>query len=550
MAGKMTNMCPQRSVRAWTILAAVAIGCWAAAAWAERPGWQRDEVNWRVTGGSIKAVHYPVSQPLPLLSRQGGRRADIEHKQIVPARSAVGEMSLVLESAPGPIVATLIDSPPVSGFVPWIVVTVTDERLEDLEFEAVPQTSVVGNYPAIVNPQTDYIIGIFDTGASAHVMGYAGASRAGLFYGYPVLLTSNIITVAGVIGTVDALVSMPLGLFIDGLGALEPDGLLLNTSGMVGETNVAIVVGDDPGGMPDLPTAIGTPLSVYFTTVINNEQQITVTRDSEEFTGPDVRIYEHEDPRIPTYPNIIPLELRPLGGQNVQYVPSMDDLFEFPPMSPSIIVGNSSQSLFFVHSVDLKEGDKSAIDKNRFMLDTGAQVSVVGSRIAARLALNIANPEFEVEIQDVTGETVMAPGYYIDSLEIPALGEWLSFTNVPVVLLNVYSPEGGTLDGIIGMNLFSRFNLVLRGGGLFLQDDPTLEFEPIPEPIVGDIAPEDGDRKVDYLDLTAFADAWLATPQSQNWNARADLAPPTPDELINFLDFAILAEHWLENAAP
>ena len=73
----------------------------------------------------------------------------------------------------------------------------------------------------------------------------------------------------------------------------------------------------------------------------------------------------------------------------------------------------------------------------------------------------------------------MAPGFYVDSIEIPAVGEWLTARTVPVVLLDVFSPEGGTLDGIIGTNLFVDFNLVLRGGGMFFQPDPALEFAPI-----------------------------------------------------------------------
>jgi hypothetical protein len=167
------------------------------------------------------------------------------------------------------------------------------------------------------------------------------------------------------------------------------------------------------------------------------------------------------------------------------------------------------------------------------MLDTGAQVSVVSEAIGARLGLNPNNPDFEVEIRDVTGEAAMIPGFYIDSLEIAATPEWLSFTNVPVIMLDVASPEGGTLDGIIGMNLFTEFNLELRSGGLPDYGGHRLEFEPIPP-----------------LDLAAFAAAWLATPQSPNWNPRADLAPPTPDDLINFLDFAVLAEHWGETTEP
>ncbi|MBP8305490.1 MAG: hypothetical protein KBE04_15355, partial [Phycisphaerae bacterium] len=54
-----------------------------------------------------------------------------------------------------------------------------------------------------------------------------------------------------------------------------------------------------------------------------------------------------------------------------------------------------------------------------------------------------------------------------------------AWRGMPRVLLDVFSPEGGSLDGIIGTNLFLDFNLVLRGGGLFYQDDPALEFGPI-----------------------------------------------------------------------
>ena len=203
-----------------------------------------------------------------------------------------------------------------------------------------------------------------------------------------------------------------------------------------------------------------------------------------------------------------------------------------------MIVGTAYQSVFFVASVDLYRGTHSAIDKTRFMLDTGAQVSVVGSRVGAGLGFNPAHPDFEVEIQGVTGEINTAPGFYIDEIDIPALGEWLSFTNIPVVLLDVSSPEGGTLDGIIGMNLFTDLNFTLRGGGMFLQDDPAIYYETISQ-VTGDI---NGDGVVDWLDVAALADAWLATTASPNWNANADLVG---DGIINFLDFAVLCKTGL-----
>jgi len=387
-----------------------------------------------------------------------------------------------------PALSVGVDNPPVDGFVPWIAISATKERGEELEMDAVVETSVVGQYPTGVVPQRDFMMGIFDTGASAHVIGYREAQRARVSGS---LLTSNQSTVYGVIGSVDVWVSQPLGLFVDGLGAIDAATLLADTSGMMGESNVSIIVADSPAGSPDLATAIGTPLSVYFTTSIRNDRIRTISRDGQVYSGPEVYMYEPDDPCIPAYENVIPLELRPLGGISVQYTPSLDldfdldDLFggggdtASGPASPSVIIGIGSQSLFFVASVDLYEGSRVAMDKGRFMLDTGAQVTVIGSRIAARLGLSPANAEFEVEIQDVTGEVVMAPGFYVDSIQIPALGEWFVANQVPVVLLDVFSPEGGSLDGIIGTNLFLDFNLTLRGGGLFYQDDPALEFGPI-----------------------------------------------------------------------
>jgi len=457
----------------------------AATVQAATENWQRQDVDWQAGGGRrIKGIRYPKDKPLP-------KRLDRTEGPPSRAKTTFSTTSVKM-TATAAEDEMYIESPPVDGFIPWIVVSVTKERKAELEFEADIETFVRGSFPTGVDPDTDFIIGLFDTGASAHVMGYADGVLAGVYNGG--LLTGNEIVVSGVTGSVVATVSQPLGVFIDGLSAIDPDTMTLDRSAMMGESNVAIMVGQDPGPLPDLPTAIGSPMSVYYTTLIRNDHTLTVERNGTQFTAPDIELYETGDPQAPRFTNVIPLELRPLGGISVQYIPTLDmglggldldDILgggfgsDFPPASPSIIIGNSSQSLFFVHSVDLHEGDKSAMDKDRFMLDTGAQVTVVGSRIAARLRLDPAAPEFEVEIEGVTGDVTIAPGYYIDALDIPALGQWFQAREVPVVLLDISSPEGGTLDGIIGMNLFVDFNLIVRGGGLFLEGDPTLELQRI-----------------------------------------------------------------------
>jgi hypothetical protein len=117
-----------------------------------------------------------------------------------------------------------------------------------------------------------------------------------------------------------------------------------------------------------------------------------------------------------------------------------------------------------------------------------------------------------------------------------------------MILLDISSPEGGTLDGIIGMNLFVDYNMVLRGGGLFLKGDPAIEFELIdPAEITADVAPPEGDGIVNLMDLAVFSHAWQADTSSLNWNLQCDLAPLyKPDGVIDAFDLAVFAEHWLQ----
>jgi predicted aspartyl protease len=448
-----------------------------------------------------------------------------------------------------PVYANVLDSPPIDGFVPWISVLLTDARLGDEDFYAYEINYLVGNY-LTTYPQLDYAIGLYDTGATATIMGNADSIRAGVFDNY--LDGPFTVELIGASGSIEAIVSMPLGLFIDGLSAVDlypydPNGIL-DMSSMVGEYNTSILLGPTPlPGAPDLPTAIGSPMAVYYAAHFQVDQQITVTHNGQDFTGPNTTFYPWDDPSIPTYANKITLELRPPGGV-VAYFPYIDTgTFEVVPMVPSVIMGDSMQSLFFFPVVNLAEPNHTATEQDEFMFDTGAQVTVISSTLVAQLNLNPAQSDFEVEIIDVTGSSTIVPGFYLDSIEIPAIGQNLSFSNVPVIMLDVASPEGGFLDGIIGMNLFNEYNLVFNGGGMDLQTPPYIEFEQIPYHIPADIAPLGGDGKVDYPDLADFAQAYLATPTSLNWNSKADMVS---DAIINLYDFAILGKYWGQELAP
>ncbi|MCP4453328.1 MAG: hypothetical protein GY809_17860, partial [Planctomycetes bacterium] len=365
------------------IAVALILSLFSSIALADRTQWKRDDVNWRTGQGSrIKAVHHPEGQDVP--QGRAKIRAPRRRKTSGKDARAAGRLSASTLGNAAASVSTVfgydieVNSPPVDGFVPWITVSVTNKSAGELNFEAVPRDSVVGQYPSGVDPDTDYLIGLYDTGASAHVMGYGAARQSGIYSGG--LLTGNETIISGVTGSVFASITYPLGVFIDGLHVIDTATMRVDRSGMKGQSNVSIVAGQNPGNNPDLPTAIGSPMSVYYTAVFYNDRSLTVEREGESYTAPDIRIYEHGDARIPELPNRIPLELRPLGAVSVQYIPTLDlglggglgdldDLLggigggggsDFPPASPSVVIGNGSQSLFFVHSVDLYENDKSA----------------------------------------------------------------------------------------------------------------------------------------------------------------------------------------------
>ncbi len=556
-------MCPRRSIRLYVLILTVVFFAGSVCA-KPKKGWKKSDVNIRMPGNTrIRGIYHPVDKPVPRLSDKGYGRAE------KAAKAASADQQAADTRAVG---INVIDSPPIDGFVPWISVITTSETEGELVLDAVKRPTLTPTSLSKVTTPTyqyDYAIGIFDTGASAHVMGFDAATRLGLYIDFgteDALITDNEIEIAGVTGHISTNISYPIGLYIDGLSSIDTMGHLYTTSNMAGQSNVSIVVGQDytlpTPDVPDLPVAIGAPLSVYYATSFKNDEPVVVTRDGKTYVAPDIKIYDHptepnEPPEYPVYPNILPLELRPLGGVSVQYIPDFNieefildplgtDLSFDKPATPSVIIGNLSQSVLFVHSVDLVEGSGSALDKNRFMLDTGAQVSVIGYRVAARLGLNPAAAEFTVEIQGVTGDISYYPGFYIDSIEMPCLGQWLRFTNVPVILLDISSPEGGTIDGIIGMNLFVDYNFVLKGGGIFLEDDPAILFEAI-DRIVADIAPGFGDGVVNNFDLQALSSAWMSTDGDTNFNSRYDLggSTDTPDGSIDLYDVKVLAENWL-----
>ena len=93
---------------------------------AERPGWQREEVSWRLSDGEkIKAISYPGAKSVPISSQRQKHKP--ERKMLSAYKSKQAAIQTRTSSA---VFASVIDSPAVNGFVPWIAVTATDARAD------------------------------------------------------------------------------------------------------------------------------------------------------------------------------------------------------------------------------------------------------------------------------------------------------------------------------------------------------------------------------------------------------------------------------------
>ena len=516
-----------------------------------RSGWKSREVNWRMNGRNrIKSISYPAEKRPPFLKDHTTTSVRVEKRQL-PQHAVRRIEELQQEVVETTVMVNVVNSPPVAGLVPWVALGITDAHGDIYEMDAAVSPVVTGDF-LTPSPESNYAIAIFDTGASSNLINYSDAAITGLYASD--MVTSSPVVLQGASGrSVTAYASFPLGLFADGLDAIEPNGLV-DPSGMRGETNVSLIVGDQFES-PLVPTVIGAPFAIFYNVAFCNNKAVSVNIAGQDVNSPHIDFYEPSDPCVPYYDNKIYMNLRPSDLIGVQYFPCIEPLFICPdgdgsPLIPTIIVDAwwLHQGLFFLDSVDVSDGVKSAIDKDAFMFDSGAQVSVISEAIAARLQLDIDNPEFTVEILDVTGDVSINPGFYLDSLEIVSSPEWLSYNNVPVIVLDIEFPGVGFIDGIIGTNLLVDFNFTFHGGGLPGTGAPYLRYEPVCD-LPGDIAGDCYECQVDYLDLADFVEAWLGSSSgpSENWNFQADLAPQSePDGEINFLDFAVLAQHWLE----
>jgi len=158
-------------------------------------------------------------------------------------------------------------------------------------------------------------------------------------------------------------------------------------------------------------------------------------------------------------------------------------------------------------------GESSSSVSGQMAVDTGAQATLISVAAATALGLNLLNPDFEVEVQGIGSATLTAPGFYVDEFSIPVIINQSGvptnevWNSVPVVVVNVGSPEGGTLFGILGMNLLGNRDYVFNGAlpvGPF--ESPYLD---ITDPF---ITPEIQITDARLVSADTFEFDWLSQP--------------------------------------
>jgi hypothetical protein len=133
---------------------------------------------------------------------------------------------------------------------------------------------------------------------------------------------------------------------------------------------------------------------------------------------------------------------------------------EFVGFDNSADPGDSiSESFNPVHHQVTAEHHGVRLTDQTYLIDTGAQLSIISSAAAEAFGLDLDNPQTTISVQGAAGAVHDIPGYTIDRLTIPlAGGDSLSFIDVPIYVLDVAE---GVLDGILGMNLFNNVSTML-----------------------------------------------------------------------------------------
>ncbi len=370
-----------------------------------------------------------------------------------------------------------LDSPPINGFVPQVVFGLSSEQ--DTQgtylFSAVPSYTGTG-VPLIPSASAHYSIATFDTGSDSHVIRYD--ELAPFDFAGEQLYGANEQEITGASGTETCDISDALGVYVTGFGnATSTAGTLsLDPSALVGQWNIPIL-STRSSPQSALPNIIGSPMIAQHEAVIRNSLTRRINYNGTVYRSPEVDFEPLDTPETSDYVRFSNTDV--LSGNGVAadpaYLPNvLGNNWANDPLSPGFWA-----NLY----TNVTVGRSGSGTTDQFLFDTGAEVSVISKATANALGIKTGGssptpPDFYVDIAGVGGSTTHVPGFYLSSLSVLTSGGTVSWTNVPVIMLDLTDPRDftGTLPGILGMNLFTDRDLIVNGG----LSDPFVAFSEVP----------------------------------------------------------------------
>lgn len=303
--------------------------------------------------------------------------------------------------------------------------------------------------------------GIFDTGASAVTF---SADDQSIFQGggggIPIKNPGGA-AADGIGGGVTGDVSQPGTILADGMHAASLSfdefgfpSFNLNFGPTSASTGGIQAFVGTPTGSPDLPTITGTPLLArspdhpaglaalvdmqgYKLDFSDLSPGLTLAMPDVSFVSPTTTLSAATDG---TTSDPLTIPLTPYGSDN--FASPGDAITEAPNQT--------------IQGVGVIDASASLTNQN-FLVDTGAQLSVISTAEAQSLGLDLEHPETSITVQGVAGQ-VDVPGYTLKELDLPtSKGGTIHLTNIPIYVLDV-APG---IDGILGMNAFNTASKVL-----------------------------------------------------------------------------------------
>lgn len=355
---------------------------------------------------------------------------------------------------------------PLGGFIPFVGIGLTDEHETTDDgfdfFLADKQDSQIGTPLG----SGFHDVALLDSGAAVHIITQSAASSSGFDVaneGFGGIHFQEIFGATG--GSIFMTVNDPMAIYAAGLGdrVSADTNLVMDPNDFRGQSSISLL---EAGADWELPNILGLPMVAQHGVKILNSQPQIFQHQGRTMRTPQVEFIELGQGHLQGISRYTNLNLEPSESflQGPLYIFDIENATSGQPLhenptTPTVLPNGG----IFVE-VDVDNNGTSTQNIN-FLFDTGADVTVVSEFTALDMGIDVGTdePDFLVEVEGAGGVAGGVPGYYIEEMEIDAVGGSLTLENVPVVVLNVPDPlsPANIIDAIIGMHVFAGRDLVI-----------------------------------------------------------------------------------------